>query len=372
MSEKRVLSAETLSEMTNNEKYFKESNDPVKTHDRDGHIIYRADSVIGGVYKMVKKLGKGGFARVILVHNTNSDKKFALKVIKNTDKCRASGTLEITALTYISSIDPDNISLCMKMLDSFQYNGSLCIAFEPHGQNVLQFLEDNHFQPFPLKDVRHISYQLCHAVNFLHKNGIAHTDIKPDNVLFVDSSSTKVYNCDKTQKIRLINRSDIRLIDFGNVVHIEKNNCFTISNRFYRAPEVVLKMEWTKSVDVWSIACFIYDICAGDPDVLFKTGDNNREHLAVMEKLLGTFPKTMTSHKKHFVNGKVNFNWDVKPQAQNLLKPLNECIPKGDGEHVQLLDLIQKMLEYDQLKRIPLNEALEHPFFNQLPSHQRL
>ncbi len=42
-----------------------------------------------------------------------------------------------------------------------------------------------------------------------------------------------------------------------------------------------------------------------------------------------------------------------------------------DEEHRQLMDLIEKMLEYEPDRRTTLAKALEHPFFDKLPHHQR-
>lgn len=42
-----------------------------------------------------------------------------------------------------------------------------------------------------------------------------------------------------------------------------------------------------------------------------------------------------------------------------------------EEEHRQLLDLIEKMLEYDPDKRITLAKALEHEFFNPIPNNLR-
>ena len=42
-----------------------------------------------------------------------------------------------------------------------------------------------------------------------------------------------------------------------------------------------------------------------------------------------------------------------------------------EEEHKNLIDLIEKMLEYDPDKRITLAKALEHEFFNPLGNHQR-
>lgn len=338
--------------------------------DAEGYIIFDTGSVIGGMYEMVKELGKGEFGSVILVHSTKTKQKLALKVIRNIDEYREDGIAEIMALKTISSKDPKDTRFCNKLISSFEYNGHICMTFKALGQNVLQFLEDNHYNPFPLKDVRHISYQLCHAVDFLHRNGIAHTDIKPDNVLFVDSTS-KMYNCDKSgRKIRLLNHTDIRLIDFGSTMRDEEEHCFTVTNRYYRAPEIVLKMEWSKIVDVWSIGCILYDLCAGDPDVLFNTEDDDLQHLAVMEKRLGAIPRTMANNKRYFTDGKLNYD-TTKSDMLNSLRPLKECIP-NDGDSAQVWDLMKQMLTYEPWERNTLDVALRHPFFEQLPAHQRV
>ena len=55
-------------------------------------------------------------------------------------------------------------------------------------KNFMKFLFSffsNQYVPYPLPQVRHIAYQLCHAVRFMHDNRVTHTDLKPENILFV-------------------------------------------------------------------------------------------------------------------------------------------------------------------------------------------
>ena len=54
--------------------------------------------------------------------------------------------------------------------------------------------KDNNYRPYPLEQVRHISYQLCYAVKFLHDSKLTHTDLKPENILFVDSEYSISYD----------------------------------------------------------------------------------------------------------------------------------------------------------------------------------
>lgn len=59
-------------------------------------------------------------------------------------------------------------SLCVALLDSFDYYGHMCIAFDMLGLSVFDFLKENNYIPYPIDQVRHISYQLCLAVKCKH------------------------------------------------------------------------------------------------------------------------------------------------------------------------------------------------------------
>lgn len=50
------------------------------------------------------------------------------------------------------------------MLDWFDFNGHICIAFELLGLSTYDFLKENNFQPFPIDHIRHMAYQIIRAV----------------------------------------------------------------------------------------------------------------------------------------------------------------------------------------------------------------
>lgn len=363
-----VLSSANISAILKNKK----CRETVKEGpgDVDRHFVCRPGAIINDKYRIVKKLGKGYFGRVVEVIDMETEKTMALKISRNKSKCKKAAKTEIMTLRYISRRDPNNMSLCTKMTNCFVYNGHYCMTFELLGCDIYHFLKKNAFFPFPLNDVRHIAYQLCYSVNFLHRRGIIHTDLKPDNILFVDSSYTKEYNAEKSRNIRLINRTDIRLIDFGCAVGDEMPHSFTICNRYYRAPEVLLKLNWSHPADVWSIACILYELYTGN--ILFNTEEDNSEHFGIMEKVLGAIPHTMSSDSKFFTNGKSNFDWTERPLEVNCHQPIDNSMKSGSDDDLQLFDLMKQMLAYEPSKRITLIEALKHPFFDKLPSHQRL
>ncbi|XP_076395090.1 CDC like kinase darkener of apricot isoform X2 [Megachile rotundata] len=352
---------------------------PSVEDDEDGHLVYQSGDILANRYKVLATLGEGTFGKVVKVKDLQMDHVMALKIIKNVEKYREAAKLEINALEKIATKDPEGQHLCVKMLDWFNYHGHMCIAFEMLGLSVFDFLRDNNYQPYPLEHVRHIGYQLCYAVKFLHDNKLTHTDLKPENILFVDSDYESIYNNKKKfllfkrKDIRRVKRTDIRLIDFGSATFDHEHHSTIVSTRHYRAPEVILELGWSQPCDVWSIGCILFELYLGI--TLFQTHDN-REHLAMMERILGTIPHRMArkTKTKYFYHGKLD--WDEKSSAGRYVrdncKPLHRCMLSDDEEHRQLFDLIQKMLEYEPSQRIVLKDALAHPFFDALPAHQRL
>ncbi|XP_035902028.1 dual specificity protein kinase CLK2-like [Anopheles stephensi] len=347
---------------------------PIK-NDSHGHLIYQPGDVIHNRYKLLSTLGEGTFGRVVKAKDTEKEDTIALKIIRNVDKYRKTAKLEINVLEEIIAKDPSGRHLCILMLDWFDYHGHICIAFEMLGQSVYDFMKDNKYQPFPMEQVRHMSYQLCYAVNFLHSVKLTHTDLKPENILFVNSEYTTVVSrtTRKNRELRHVNCSDIRLIDFGNAIFDHEYHSTIVSTRHYRAPEVILELGWAQPCDVWSIGCIIYELYLGI--TLFQTHDN-REHLAMMERILGPIPYNMAKKTptRYFPHGKLD--WDEKTsEARYVLqncKPLMRSAMSDAPEHMQMFDLIGKMLLYEPKDRITLAEALDHPFFAKLPPHQRL
>ncbi|KAK9688043.1 Protein kinase domain [Popillia japonica] len=349
------------------------SRAPSVEDDDEGHLIYRSGDVLQDRYKVLGTLGEGTFGKVVKVKDLEMDHSMALKIIKNVEKYREAAKLEINVLEKIADKDPECIHLCVRMLDWFDYHGHMCIAFEMLGLSVFDFLKDNNYQPYPLDQVRHIGYQLCYSVKFLHDNKLTHTDLKPENILFVDSDYDVIYNNKKRRDVKRVKRTDVRLIDFGSATFDHEHHSTIVSTRHYRAPEVILELGWSQPCDVWSIGCILFELYLGI--TLFQTHDN-REHLAMMQRILGDIPLRMAkkTKTKYFYRGKLE--WDEKSSAGRYVKdnckPLLRYKQSDDTDHGLLFDLIARMLEYDPSQRITLKEAMLHPFFEKIAAHQRL
>jgi len=273
----------------------------------------------------------------------------------------------------------------------------VCISFECLGRSVYSFLKANRYRGFQIDGVKDIIFQVMHAVGFCHSIGLTHTDLKLENVLFVDDGYTKV-KMGEFEDYRLPNYYAVKLIDFGNATYEQDYHSRIINTRQYRAPEVLLGVGWDHQSDVWSIGCIIAELWTGN--LLFQTHENI-EHLALMEQILQTpIPESMIQRvKTQILNGtqprarkrKTNTvqtrarrspsEQDVEHfldvDNQRLFWP-DHASSSASVQHVaeqqtleqlmknqaQLLDLCRKCLTYDPLERVTAKQALTHEFLN--------
>ncbi|KAL8480847.1 hypothetical protein ACS0TY_027389 [Phlomoides rotata] len=100
---------------------------------------------------------------------------------------------------------------------------------------------------FSEPDVAAVLKQLMVAIAFCHRLGVAHRDIKPDNILF-DS------------------RGKLKLADFGSAEMFEISEMNdVVGTPYYVAPEVLMGRNYNEKVDVWSAGVILYIMLAGVP-----------------------------------------------------------------------------------------------------------
>jgi serine/threonine-protein kinase PRP4 len=122
--------------------------------------------------------------------------------------------------------------------------------------------------------VRSYAKQLCIALRHLKKCNILHADIKMDNIL-LNASMNVLQICDLGSAGKL-----------DEVLELTPYLC----SRFYRAPECMLGLKYDEKVDLWSVACCLYELYTGR--ILFAGADNN-SMLKCIQDVKGRFPKRM-------------------------------------------------------------------------------
>lgn len=139
------------------------------------------------------------------------------------------------------------------------------------------------------------AYQMFRALVYLSAQGIAHRDIKPQNIL-VDPLTCALKFC-----------------DFGSAKKLVKGepNISYICSRYYRAPELIFGcVDYTTDIDTWSIGCVLAEMFLGEP---IFAGDSAVDQLVEIIKILGT--PTLEQVKKMNPENK-DFKFpQIKPSA---------------------------------------------------------
>ena len=125
--------------------------------------------------------------------------------------------------------------------EAFLHDGHVCTAFEKHGRSLDDALNGH---PLPVARVRQITRELLLALDRLHRCGYAHTDIKPDNILYDPDTGTA------------------RLADLGSADNQLRQGT-TFGTRGYFAPEVIIGAPLSTAVDMWSLGCTVFEMLTG-------------------------------------------------------------------------------------------------------------
>ena len=124
--------------------------------------------------------------------------------------------------------------------------------------------------------MRAYASQLFSALAKLKTMGIVHADLKPDNIL-VSADLRRVALADFGSAFRLTD------VDAGQPTPY-------LVSRYYRAPEIILGLQYGCEADVWALGATIFELATGS---LLFTGSTNNDMLKQQQRTLGPFSASM-------------------------------------------------------------------------------
>ncbi|WVR06720.1 hypothetical protein IAU60_003752 [Kwoniella sp. DSM 27419] len=301
-------------------------------------------------WQFVKELGQGAYGCVASARNAQTGETCAVKKVTNVFQKKILTKRCLRELRLLHHFRGHKNITCLYDMD---------IVFDPPGSNQFrevylyeelmeadlhaiirsqQPLSDAHFQSF--------LYQTLCGLKYIHSANVLHRDLKPGNLLVNADCELKICDFGLARGFQ----PGAQQTDQGQAGFMTEY----VATRWYRAPEIMLSFaNYTSSIDMWSVGCILAELLGGKP--IFK-GEDYVDQLNKILNFLGT-PTEDTLRRVG------------SPRAQDYIrslpiKPRIHFKTLYPGASPQALDLLQKLLTFDPIKRIGCEEALEHPYLS--------
>lgn len=221
------------------------SNSKTNT-DEEVDIVGR---VLGGEYRIDRKLGSGGMSHVYLAHQLSVERRVVVKVMippsVDVDRWKGRFLREARAASNIRHRGVVTIF-------SFGEEDGVgpYIAMEHvEGQSVREVIE----RSAPLEEGRAaaIVAQACRALHAAHESGVVHRDLKPDNLMVQKEDGREL----------------TRVLDFGVAkapdALVDTLDGHVVGTPAYMAPEQARNQEVDARADVYSMGIILFELLTG-------------------------------------------------------------------------------------------------------------
>jgi len=247
------------------------------------------------VYTLQDALGRGRFSQVRRATLKSSGQSYAVKLMDLTDPELGATVPEaekevLSELEVLYRLQHPGV---VELFECFKWKSKYFLVMEDlRGGDLFDRIEQQ--GPFNEADAGPLVRQVVSAIAFLHERGIAHRDIKPDNLVFESRDSD----------------SAIKLIDFGYAGRLDPNGgegqlvglCGTPD---YAAPEILSWYSADKSkkpngtpynhaVDMWSMGVVLYILLCGFPPFY---GDDDDQMFSLIRTGSYSFPAVIDNYK---------------------------------------------------------------------------
>ncbi|KAH0790206.1 CMGC family protein kinase [Histomonas meleagridis] len=295
-----------------------------------------------GRYHFIKFLGRGANGIVFEAIDKVTNQHVAVKRIERLFESTLDAKRTLREIRILTHLRHENITNLHNVttLPSFENFRVIIMVIDLMETDMFKIISSP--QPLIVDHWKYFIYQLLRGLKYLHSANILHRDLKPSNLLLNA-------NC------------DLKICDFGLARVSDPSNGFEylteyVATRWYRAPEVLLNYDkYGFAMDMWSVGCILAELILRR--ALFP-GKGTMNQLALIADTIGS------PTEEDLVDC-------TNPKARQFMQslPFKPKVPFGllfPGLDPVIVDILEKMLTWNPKKRITVEEALEHPFLQQL------
>ncbi len=236
-------------------------------------LIARLEAALADRYHIERELGRGGMATVYLAYDLKHHRRVAVKVLKPGLAAAIGPERFLREIEITGQLNHPHI---LPLLDSGEAEGLLFYVMPyVEGESLADRLDRE--KQLPLEDALRITAEVADALGFAHSRNVLHRDIKPENILF-EGGHAVVADFGLARAITAAGSE--RLTETGIAVGTPE----------YMSPEQVsAEREIDGRSDLYSLACVVYEMLAGEPPFTGPTTESvARQHLTAEPRSVAT------------------------------------------------------------------------------------
>ncbi|XP_039096564.1 myosin light chain kinase, smooth muscle isoform X7 [Hyaena hyaena] len=267
-------------------------------------VIVNTEHKVSDFYNIEERLGSGKFGQVFRLVEKKTGKVWAGKFFKAYSAKEKENIRQ--EISIMNCLHHPKLVQCV---DAFEEKANIVMVLEiVSGGELFERIIDEDFELTERECIQYMR-QISEGVEYIHKQGIVHLDLKPENIMCVNKTGTR-----------------IKLIDFGLARKLENAGSLKVlfGTPEFVAPEVINYEPISYATDMWSIGVICYILVSGLSPFM---GDNDNETLA-----------NVTSA-----------TWDFDDEAFDEIS--------DDAK-----DFISNLLKKDMKNRLNCTQCLQHPW----------
>jgi TolB-like protein/Flp pilus assembly protein TadD len=200
-------------------------------------------------YVIERELGRGGMATVYLARDIRHKRSVALKVLRPELGALVGAERFQREIELAAGLQHPHI---LTVFDSGEAAGQLWFTMPyVEGESLRDRLRRE--RQLPLDDALHIAVEVARALDYAHRHGVIHRDVKPENILLTPDGDTALADLGIA---RALGPVEAHLTETG----------LAVGTAAYMSPEQASgERHLDARSDIYSLGLVLYEMLAGEP-----------------------------------------------------------------------------------------------------------
>ena len=238
--------------------------------------VSRLQGALAGRYRIERELGQGGMATVYLAEDLRHDRKVAIKVLRPELSAVIGAERFLREIKTIATLQHPHI---LGLIDSGEVNGTAYYVMPfVEGESLRDRLRRE--KQLAIHEAVRLAAEVAAALDYAHRHGVVHRDVKPENILLHDGSALVA---DFGIALAVSSAGSSRMTETG----------MSLGTPHYMSPEQAMgEREITARSDIYALGCVLYEMLTGEPPFEGATAQ------AIVARVLTESPRPLRAQRK--------------------------------------------------------------------------